>query len=374
MMNWRVRKIIALSLGGLALIMLGTAWWGYGHLTTLVQQQLRGVIGEGLTIGKVSAHWNRVELEQVRLPRQNGSPFPQRLAVEKLVLRPRLISLFSGRLELGVISLDKPYFLLEIAHDGSFVNPFPTRPAPTKREKSGSILPVTISGLKITDGTVDILDRHVSRLSGVGLSNPREQYHHLKFQQIDLNFGAFDIPISNRAAPLQLTLKMQGGGALALKGNLSPQTKDSSLQLDVSDLAITRLRPYFIKKGDLDVNGGLLTVHCSISIAKRYLKAPGEIILKELSFDQSGSGGFWKGLPVWAIKKLVADSKGDLRVKFAMNGNLDNPKFTVSQSFVELLVSGLSSRIGMVTPSSIGKGLLDSGSSGVKGLLKMFGR
>jgi hypothetical protein len=167
---------------------------------------------------------------------------------------------------------------------------------------------------------------------------------------------------------------MQGGGALSLKGSISPQSRDSSLQLDVRDLAITRLRPYFIKKGDLDVTAGLLSVHCSISVAKRYLKAPGEIILKELSFDQSGAGGVWKGLPVWAIKKLVADSKGDLRVKFTMNGNLDNPKFTVRQSFVDLLVTGLSSKIGIASASSIGKGLIDSGSSGMKGLLKMFGR
>jgi uncharacterized protein DUF748 len=370
----KVRKIIALCLGVLALFMLGGTWWGYGHLTALVQQQLRGMIGEELTIGKASVRWNRVELDQVRLLRRGRGPFPQRLAIERLVLRPRLTSLFSGRLELGEITLDKPYLLLEIAPDGSLVNPLPSRPTPTRQTRSGSALPVTISGLKISEGTVDLIDRHVAHQDGAGLSNPREQYHKLKFQQISLKLGAFDIPSTNRAAPLQLTLKMQGGGSLALKGSISPQSLDSRLRLDVSDLDITRLRPYFIKKGDLDVTAGLLSVDCSIAIEKRYLKAPGEIVLKELSFDQSGSKGFWKGMPVWALKKVAADGKGDLRVKFAMNGSLDNPRFTVRQSFIELLVTGLSSKIGIPTASSIGKGLIDSGSSGVKGLLKVFGR
>jgi len=372
MQTGKVRKIIALCLGVLVLIMLTGAWWGYGHLTTLVQQQLRGVFGNDLTIGKVSVRWNRVELDQVRLRRSSG-PFPQRLAIERLVLRPRLVSLFSGRLELGDISLDKPYLLLEIAPDGSLVNLLPSRPTPARQTKSGPNLPVTISGLKISEGSIDLIDRHVARLGSVGLSNPREQYHQLKFHQIALKLGAFDIPGTNRSAPLQLTLKVQGNGTLALKGRLSPKSLDSELQLDVSNLDITRLRPYFIKKGDLDVTSGLLSVQSSIVIEKRHLKAPGEIVLKELAFDQSGKG-FWKGMPVWALKKVVADSKGDLRVKFAMNGNLDNPKFTVRQSFIELLATGLSSRIGIPTASGIGKDLIDSGSSGVKGLLKMFGR
>jgi len=374
MLTSKVRNIIALCLGLLALITLGATWWSYGHLTTLVQQQLRGIIGEELTIGKVSVRWNRVELDQVRLLRRGSGPFPQRLAIERLVLRPRLVSLFSGRMELGEISLDKPYVVLEIAPDGSLVNPLPSRPAPARQTKSGTTLPVTISGLKISEGTIDLIDRQVARHDSVGLSNPREHYHHLKFHQIALKLGAFDIPNTDRAAPLQLTLKMQVGGSLALKGSLSPKNLDSRLQLDVSDLDITRLRPYFIKKGDLDVIAGLLSVNCSIAIEKRYLKAPGEIVLRELSFDQSGSKGFWKGMPVWALKKVVADSKGDLRVKFAMNGSLDNPKFTVRQSFVELLATGLSSKIGIASASSIGKGLIDSGSSGVKGLFKVFGR
>src|SRR6185369_2964951 len=181
MLTGKVQKIIPLCLGVLALIILGATWWAYGHLTTLVQQQLRGIIGEELTIGKASVRWNRVELDQVRLLRRGSGPFPQRLAIERLVLRPRLASLFSGRLELGEISLDKPYLLLEIATDGSLVNPLPTRPSPTRQTKTGPTLPVTISGLKISDCTIDLIDRHVARMDGVGLSNIREKYHHLKF-------------------------------------------------------------------------------------------------------------------------------------------------------------------------------------------------
>jgi hypothetical protein len=373
MLTSKVRKIFICCLGALAVIMLGATWWGYGHLTGLVQQQLRSIISEDLTVGKVSVRWNRVELDQVRLLRRGSGPFMQRLAIERLVLRPRLVSLISGRLELGEISFDKPYILLEIAPDGSLIKLFKSRPASTGPTKSRQTLPVSISGLNITDGTIDLVDWHLVRQSVVGLSNPREKYHLLHFNQIALKLGAFDIPISNRAMPLQLALKMQDG-SLAMNGNLSPLNLDSKLQLDVKDLNITHLRPYFLKKGDLDVTAGLLSGHCTIAIDKRHLKAPGEIILKELSFDQSGTKAFWMGMPAWALKKVVADSKGDLRVNFSINGSLDNPRFTVRQSFIELLATGLSSKIGIASASSIGKGLINTGSSGVKGLLKVFGR
>jgi hypothetical protein len=369
-----VQKTIAWCLCAMSVVLTASVWWGYAHLTDLVQRQLRGITGDDLTIGKVSARWNRVELDQVRLVRREGSAFPQWLAVERLVLRPRLVSLFSGRMELGEISLDKPYLLLEIAADGSLVNPLRSRPAPSGPAKPGQSMPVSISGLNITGGTIDLIDRHVVRQGGIGFNNPRERLHLLSFNRIDLNMGPFDVPLTDRTAPLQLTLQMQGGGSIALNGKLSPQSLESKLQLDVKDLDIPSLRPYFLKKGDLDVVAGKLSVQSAIAIEKRQLKAPGEVVLKGLSFDQSGAKGFWMGLSAKALKGMMSDNKGDLKMKFSVNGSLDNPKFAVRQSFVELLAAGLSSKLGIASASSIGKGLFDAGGSGVKGLLKVFGR
>ena len=366
-------KILAAGLAVLILLSGAAVWWGYGHLTQLVQRQLQGFAGDDLTIGRVLVRWNRVELEQVRLARRGGGPFERRLSIDRLVLRPRLASLLSGRLELGAITIDKPYLLLEVAPDGSLVKPFPARPAPS-RATGGSSLPVTVSALRINNGTIDILDWHVALRGGLGLSNPRQRYHLQQLNGIDLELGGIDLPLADRSTRLQLAMKSQGGGHLALNGSFSPKSLNGTLKLVVSDLNIIGYRPYFLKKGDLDVAAGQLSLRSEISVEKRQLKAPGEVQLKGLAFDNSGVKGFWMGIPAWALVSSMADSKGTLRVNFDLNGSLDNPHFKVRQSFVEQLAAGLSSKIGVAGPASIGKGLIDAGSSGVKGLFKVFGR
>jgi hypothetical protein len=373
MKNHSLLKVLAASLALLSLFVGVAAWWGYGHLTNLVQKQLQGFAGTDLTIGRVVMHWNRVELEQVRLARHGSGPFDNYLSIGRLVLHPRLVSLLSKRLELGEIIIDKPCLLLEIAPDGALVKPLSTRSAPA-RTKEGSPHPVTVSSLRITDGTVDILDWHAARRGGIGLSNPREHYHVLQLNGIDLDLGSTDFPLSDRAAQLRLTVKSRGGGSMSLNGTFSPQSLNGSLKLDIKDLNIVHYRPYFLKNGDMDVRAGLLSVHSDISVENRQLNAPGELLLKGLAFDQSGARGFWMGLPTKALLNTMEDSKGDLRINFAIKGSLDNPSFKVRQSLMEQVATGLSSRIGVVSPSNIGKGLMDAGSSGAKGLLKVFGK
>jgi hypothetical protein len=368
-----LRQKIAGCVIALVLIASGAAWWGYAHLTDLVQRQLRSFAGNDLTIGKVTARWNRVELEQVRLARRGAGPFDRRITIDRVVLRPRLTSLFSGRLELAEISIDKPYLLLEIAPDGSLVKPFPSAPVPSGKT-GGPSLPVTIGAVRVTAGTVDILDWHVARGNAVGLSNPREHYNLLHFQDVAVDLGKLDIPPEDRTTPLRIALKNRGGGTLALDGAMAPKTLDGKIILTIADLDITGFRPYFLKQGDVGVAAGTLSVRCAITITKRHLKAPGVIIVKGLEFERSGAKGLWMGIPAKALVNVMADSKGELKVDFAVNGSLDNPRFAIHQSLVEQIATALSAKIGVASVENIGKGIIGIGSKGVKGVMGIFGR
>ena len=365
-------KYIFAGLAALLFLALITVWWGYGHLTELVQHQLQIYAGKDLTIGKVNVQWNKVELTNVQLARNGSAPFQRRLAIDRLVLRPRFTSLFGHRLELDAISISKPYLLLEIAPDGSPV-PFTSRQT-APETKSTAARPITIRALHITDGVIDILDRHVVSRGGVGASNPREGYHHLKFDGINLDLGSIDIPLENRSTNVQLAIKNHTGGDLTLQGSLTPKSLDSDLKLAVSNLNIIDYRPYFLKKGDLDVTSGLLTVQSVISVKKRQLQAPGEITLRRLAFSHAGTKGFWMGVTAGALVNCMANNNGELKVRFSVNGNLDNPRFVIRQSLMEQLAAGLSSKLGLTGAASVGKSLFNAGGSGVKGLLKAFQR
>ena len=80
------------------------------------------------------------------------------------------------------------------------------------------------------------------------------------------------------------------------------------------------------------------------------------------------------GVTAGALVNCMANNNGELKVRFSVNGNLDNPRFVIRQSLMEQLAAGLSSKLGLTGAASVGKSLFNAGGSGVKGLLKAFQR
>jgi hypothetical protein len=62
-----------------------------------------------------------------------------------------------------------------------------------------------------------------------------------------------------------------------------------------------------------------------------------------------------------------------LPVPFTLNGNLDNPRFSIHQSLVDQIATAMSSKIGVPTVSGVGKGILGIGEKGIKCLFGITG-
>ncbi|HEY6837626.1 MAG TPA: hypothetical protein VI389_02670, partial [Geobacteraceae bacterium] len=163
-----LRRYLGISLLLGCLTTGGAVWWGYAHLTTLVQSRLRSIAGDELSVGKVTARWNRVELDQVKIARHGAGPFRERLAIERVVIRPSLWSLFSRHLAIGEIVLEKPYLLVEIAPDGTLVKIIHP-PKASSAPSSSAALPIQVSDIRIEDGSLDILDWQAGRKGRMGL-------------------------------------------------------------------------------------------------------------------------------------------------------------------------------------------------------------
>jgi hypothetical protein len=368
----RIKKNIGLILLVLMLFIFAGAWWGYAHLTSLVQARLKTLVGPDISVGNVTARWNRIELDQVRIARRGTGPFATRFSIGRIVIRPSLLSLFSGRLDIGEILLDKPYLLAEINPDGSFAKILPPGPA-TPAGSSTSVLPVRLGAIRINNGTIDLLDWQVARKGGIGVSNPRERYHLTTLQNVSFSAGAVTIPVSEQPAPMRLELTGKGGGRLLIAGELAPKGLNSHLKLELTGLNIIPYRPYFLKQGDLNVLAGTLSATCSLTIDKRLLNAPGSLHLKGLTFDHSGTKGVLMGLPARALISFLSDDKDELSVPFTIKGSLDNPRFSIHQSLVDQVATALSSKIGVPTVTGVGKGIMGIGEKGVKGIFGIFG-
>lgn len=373
----RQRTLLFLG-GALLTIACLAAWWGYAHLTRLVESELRRYLGSDLTIGSVEMGWDRIALRQVAVRRHGPGSVPCRLRIEALTVSPSLRSLLSRRLLIRDIRIDRPTLLIEISPDGSIVKPLQPPRAEEKARQEGAAgkgtpFTLTVDRLEIVDGTIELLDWQVARLNRQRVNHPQEQYHLLRFPGVAFKAGRLDYPAGPRKTPLDLSLTAPGGGTLHLKGAISAGTLDGDLDIKLRSWDITRFRPYFEKPGDMPVKKGILGADCAVRIDRRRLNAPGTLGLKELEVDPAGAKGLFLGMPAKAVIWFLANNRDEIVVNFNVAGNLDNPRFKAKQALVEQVATALAGKMGIPVLGTVGKGLVDLGAKGLKGIKGLFG-
>lgn len=361
----------------LGLLLTGTFFWLAHHLTGLVETALRKNFGPECSIGSIEAGWNRVVIKDVHIRRNGKSPFPDRLFIARVILTPSLRALLSRRIAISELTIERPQLLVEITPDGNVLSPLPTirkSQAPDTPHKGGPAFSVTIGKIAVQDGELIILDRHLKHRSAVGISNPKEGYHLLRFPKLQLSSASFSYPLLNQPMPIDASLAAPQTGSLQLHGQLSPASLDSSFKLSLRQWDITRFRPYYLKPGDLDVSHGTLDGDASISISKRRLQVPGEIRIKGLELNLAGNRGLFLGLPAKTVLAFLKNNKDEITVSFTLAGDLSNPRFQVRQSLLDQIATGVASKIGIPIVSDVARGVIFLGGKGIEGIGKLFGK
>jgi hypothetical protein len=376
-LNRKPVRILIIAGSVLAILTVVTLFWLSRNLTRLIETTLQKNLGPDFSLGSIEAGWNRVVLTDVRIRRGGPGPFPHRLLIPRLVLTPSFRALASRRIEIKQLTVERPQVLIEIGPDGKVIAPLPaTQKQHTAVPEQGNspAFSTAIGKIELTDGELIILDRHSKRRAAVGISNPKDGYHLLRFPKLQLTCGPFNYPLLNQAMPLSFSLAAPQAGSLTVKGQISPASLDSSLKLSLRQWDITRFRPYYLKPGDFDVNHGSLDGDANITISKQHLNIPGEIRIKGLELKQGGGRGFFLGLPARAVLAFLKNNKDEIAVQFTLAGDLANPRFQLRQSLVDQIATGVASKIGIPVVSDVARGIMFLGGKGVEGIGKLFGK
>ena len=99
---------------------------------------------------------------------------------------------------------------------------------------------------------------------------------------------------------------------------------------------MTHFKPYFEKKSTVNIKKGFLDLDIDMKIISGKIDAPGRAVLRDLQFQsKSGAKGKFLRLPVYAIMAFLKDNKGQIAFDFTLDGDLDNPEFSLSEDVVD---------------------------------------
>ena len=345
-----------LTLGAIVLVAL--VLLGFVGLNVAIRQlrsQVEAALGPRASVGAINAGWTGVEMLDLRIKGAAGWPAEDELRARRVHVRPDLRSLFGGPWRIATVQVDDAYVSALRTRDGkTHVLPAllddrkPARaPAPSADTPAARGPVVEIGRIEVDAARLDFFDASV-----------RQPALRLRVEQLAGTVEHLVLPALDKPFELKVTGVFKGpqhDGKIALDGNYTPSTRDANVRARFTGVDLLALQPYLLKVADSGVRRGTLDLELRATVQNSKLKAPGKLTLTNLELVSEGPLATFAGVPRKAVLAAMTD-KGRLEVKFALEGRLDDPSFSLNENLATKVASGMAESLG-VSLSGVVKGL-----------------
>lgn len=375
-MSTRTRRWPLIVVGILAALSIGafaTFQFGIQALKGQVERAL-GPHGEVKEI-RVSLSGVEVIGIRIRAPAHTDKatkgawPAEDQLRAERILIVPALRDLLSAKVVLHSIRIEGAYLSMLRAKDGRM------RVLPSLLEKDGQTEdgkagapPIDIDRIELADSVVEFFDATV-----------RQPPLKIRLEQINASVEKLHLPDltgQSRIAVEGVLKGVQHDGKISISGPIELASKDSDLTTRLRGVDLLALQPYLIKAAETGVRKGTLDLDLKSTVHKGVLHAPGTLNLSGLELVSTGSGTFM-GMPRNAVVSMMKDKSGQISIKFALDGNINDPRFSLNENFMTRVGSSMAGTLG-VSIEGLAKGVGNAGSGIAKGVGdsvgKLFGK
>ena len=365
--------LLAIFLIGLPLI--GFAAFQYAIHT--LRTQVEKALGPQSEVREIKVGLNGVEILGLRIkapPREEGGkkplawPAEDQLRAERILIVPSLTDLFSAKVVLNTIRVENAYLATLRTRDAqikvlpSLLDKPEEKPAAQEKTASGK----TEAPVQIHIGRIE-LDNAAIEFFDATVRNPP---HRLRGEQIKISLEKLQLPELKGQSKLSVDGILKGvkqDGRLAISGDVEFATLESAVTTQLRGVDMLVLQPYLLKTAETSVSKGTLDFELKSAIRQGQLRAPGTLSLKDLELG-SGSGTLM-GLPRNAIIALMKNRKGVISIKFVLEGNVNDPHFSLNENLATRIGSSFASTLD-ISVEGLARGVSDVGSGTAKGVGK----
>jgi hypothetical protein len=363
--------MLLIALG--ALLVLGALLLGAWQLAAReLQSQLLQALGPRASVQALALTATGVQVRGLRIAAAPGWPAGDELRAERVHLRPSLGSLWrgaaSGQWRIERVEVSQAYVSLLRTREGRLrVLPalLERAPAPASTTapavdaaKPGPGVAVHLAEIVLREAAIDLFDASLKRGT-----------HRVQLQDLQAELGPLDVPALDSRTVVKLRAQLKGpqrNGQLAIDGEVNFASRDADLQASAQGVDLVALQPYLLKVNEGGVKRGTLDLAVHAQVKQQRLHAPGQLTLTGLELASGGGVlGTFAGLPRQAVLAAM-QRDGRISVKFALEGRLDDPSFSLNDNLAARLTGGLAETLGV----SLG-GVVEGVGNLVKGL---FGR
>ena len=362
MASTKAKKWALIILAAIVLLVVG-AIVGFQAAVGLLKGKVVEALGPGSEIQAVQMGWSGVEVHGLRIKGPRGWPATDTLRAERVVIFPGLRSLLSDTIHISTVTVVRPYLSAVRTRDGR-LRILPTLleapdPAPKGKAPAGPAMPsVAISRILVKDGVVDLFNYSVP-------SSPFK----IRLEKIQATVRNVAVPSLKGKSQFDLDAVVKGiqqDGRAKIVGWAEIASKDSSVKTELRSLDLVALQPYLIQASDARVQRGSLDLDLQSEVRNNRLRAPGTVVISDLEFAPSrGTSEMFMGVPRSAVVNFLKNENNKIAINFTIEGDLNNPQFTLREALATRLAAGLGELLG-VSIRGLAEGVGTLGQKGVE--------
>jgi hypothetical protein len=156
-------------------------------------------------------------------------------------------------------------------------------------------------------------------------------------------------------------------GSITLKGWVDAKTMDMETSLKIREIEVKTFEPYYRKRVTAEIESGTLAMDSRIVVKEKRIDAPGELDLINLHIKEGGGTVLW--IPAETLVALLEKKGHQLKAKFHVKGNMENPQFNLQETFLTQVAISLAQALG-IPVKVVGEEVPQGTLKGEKGLVE----
>ena len=337
-------KLKRLLLAALVVIVVfaGAGALGLHFAVKALKAKVEQALGPESEVGEITLGWSAIEVSRVRIHAPKNWPAEDTLRARRIIIVPDLRGLLSAQVRINSITVEDGYISILRPKEG-YLRLLPSlleKPAENEDKAKSPAPPVTIGSVELKTAVLEFYDASV-----------RKPPHKLRLEQLNASVENLRLPDLDGQTQLKLEGVIKGvkhDGKLAIQGWVKLANKDSEVTTKLRGVDLVALQPYLIKASETGVKRGTLDLDLKSTVHNNSMRAPGTLTLSQLELVSAGDKfGTFMGMPRQAVVAALKNSKGQITIRFTLEGNLKDPQFSLNESFAKRLGTSMAESLGV---------------------------
>jgi hypothetical protein len=366
MKNNRLKRaaiILAVVVGVAVAATMAGLHFAAGALKGQVEQAL----GAESEVDEIVVGLSSIELRGIRIRAPKGWPAEDALRARRVIVTPDIGGLFSAKVRVHRIVIEQAYLSVLRSRDGRLRLVPSLLEKKAKADAGGGAAPsVAIGSIELQDGVLEFFDATV-----------RQPAHRIRLEQLQAGVDDVHVPDLKGRIHIQLDGVVKGvqrNGKLSIKGWAELANKNSEIATRLQGVDLLAFQPYLIKASETGVRRGTLDLDLKSTVRANRLHAPGVVTLTGLELAPStGALGTFMGVPRQLVIAALKNSNDQIRMQFILEGNLNDPQFSLNESFAKRMAASVAESLG-ISIEGLTRGIGNAAEGLGSAVKKLFGK